>query len=46
MFEKRITLPSTEGRSITAGHYTGVGFDLISRFAGSVELANIEVRAE
>ncbi len=43
-FEKRITLPSTEGKSITAGHYTGVGFDLDSRFTGSVDLANVEVR--
>ncbi len=43
-FEKRITLPSTEGKSITAGHYTGVGFDLDSRFTGSVDLANIDVR--
>ena len=45
-FEKRITLPSTEGKSITAGHYTGVGFDLDSRFVGSVDLAKIDVRVE
>lgn len=43
-FEKQIALPSIGDRSITAGHYTGVGFDLDSRFAGSIDLAKIEVR--
>ena len=45
-FEKRITFPSVEGKSITDGHYTGVGFDLDSRFKGSVDLASVEVRVE
>jgi hypothetical protein len=42
-FVKRITLPKTEGRSITAGHYTGVGFDLDARSAPVIDIANIEV---
>lgn len=45
-FEKRITFPSIQNKSITAGHYTGVGFDLDSRFTGSIDLANVEVRVE
>lgn len=43
-YEKRITLPAVEGKSITPGHYTGVGFDLDSRYQGHVDLAEIEVR--
>jgi hypothetical protein len=42
-FEKIITLPEVGGKSITPGHYTGVGFDMIERCAPTVELANIEV---
>ncbi len=45
-FEKRITFPSIGNKSITAGDYTGVGFDLDSRFAGSVDLAKVEVRVD
>jgi hypothetical protein len=45
-FEKRITFPSIKDKSITAGHYTGVGFDLDSRFSGCVDLTKIEVRVE
>jgi hypothetical protein len=45
-FEKRITFPSIDDKSITAGHYTGVGFDLDSRFAGSIDLTKVEVRVE
>lgn len=45
-FEKRFTFPSIDDKSITAGHYTGVGFDLDSRFAGSVDLAKVEVKLE
>jgi hypothetical protein len=43
-FEKVIAFPPVEGKSITAGHYTGVGFDLDSRFAGSIDIANVEVK--
>jgi hypothetical protein len=43
-YEKRITLPDVAGKSITAGHYTGVGFDLNDRAAPVIDLANIEVR--
>jgi hypothetical protein len=42
-FEKRITLPSVEGKSITAGHYTGVGFDFVERCAPVIDIANIRV---
>ncbi|MCC6490276.1 MAG: hypothetical protein IT364_22525 [Candidatus Hydrogenedentes bacterium] len=42
-FEKRITLPGTQGKSITAGNYTGVGFDLISREVHTIDLAGIKV---
>ncbi len=43
-FEKIIALPGVDDKSITPGHYTGVGFDLIARGAPTIELANIEVR--
>lgn len=43
-FEKVITLPDTAGKSITAGHYTGVGFDLDARCAATIDIANVEVR--
>jgi hypothetical protein len=43
-FEKVITLPSTKGKNITAGHYTGVGFDFDRRYGPVLDLANIEVR--
>jgi hypothetical protein len=33
-----------EGKSITPGHYTGVGFDLVARGAPTIDLSNIEVR--
>jgi hypothetical protein len=42
-FIKAIALPTVDGKSITPGHYTGVGFDLIARGAPTIELANIEV---
>jgi len=41
-FEKIIALPAVEGKSITPGHYTGVGFDLIARGAPTIELAHID----
>src|SRR5262249_3583003 len=44
-FEKIIALPAVAGKSITAGHYTGVGFDLVARGAPTIDLANVEVRA-
>jgi predicted amidohydrolase len=43
-FEKMIALPRTECKSITEGHYTGVGFDLDARHAVSIDLANVEIR--
>ncbi len=43
-FEKPIMFPSLDNKSITPGHYTGVGFDLDSRFAGSIDIAKVEVR--
>ena len=43
-FEKEITLPAVKGKSITSGHYTGVGFDLDSRSVASIDIANVEVR--
>ncbi|MBI3836851.1 MAG: carbon-nitrogen hydrolase family protein [Planctomycetia bacterium] len=43
-FEKTITLPTTDGKSITPGHYTGVGFDFDARGTPSLDLANIEIR--
>ncbi|HEY2894872.1 MAG TPA: hypothetical protein VGJ16_11680 [Pirellulales bacterium] len=42
-FIRIITLPTIEGKSITPGHYTGVGFDLIARGDPTIELARIEV---
>ncbi len=42
-FERMITLPATDGRSITAGHYTGLGFDLTARYQGAIDLAKIEL---
>ncbi len=42
-FEKEITLPPVNGRSITAGHYTGVGFDLIKKCAPVVDIADVRV---
>ena len=44
-FGKLITLPSTDGKSITPGHYTGVGFDLISRAAPTIDLARVRVES-
>lgn len=43
-FERTIALPDVGSRSITAGHYTGVGFDKVTRGAPTIDLANIEVR--
>ena len=43
-FEKTIALPAVGDKSITPGHYTGVGFDLVARGAPTIELATIEVR--
>ncbi|NUM56588.1 MAG: hypothetical protein HUU46_23400 [Candidatus Hydrogenedentes bacterium] len=42
-FEKVLTLPSTGGKSITDGHYTGVGFDLTVGKPIAVDLANVEL---
>ena len=44
-FVKRVTLPGTAGRSVTPGHYTGVGFDLVARSAPTVDIAEVEVTA-
>lgn len=43
VYKQTVTLPATAGRSITAGHYTGVGFDLHERAAPTIEIAEIEV---
>jgi hypothetical protein len=45
LFEKRITLPDVSDKTITSGHYTGVGFDLCSTSAPTIDIANVEVRA-
>ena len=42
-FERRITLPDVEGKSITPGHYTGVGFDLVVRCAPVLDIAKVAV---
>ena len=42
-YERIITLPDVEGKSITAGHYTGVGFDLHARCAPTIDVADISV---
>lgn len=44
-FEKQITLPEVAAKSLTAGHYTGVGFDFDARSASTLDLSNIEVRS-
>ena len=43
-FEKIITLPAVDDKSITPGHYTGVGFDVVERGAPTIDLANVKVR--
>jgi hypothetical protein len=43
-FERILALPTVEGKSITAGNYTGAGFDLISRKLVTLDLAKIEIR--
>lgn len=43
-FKRIIALPDANGKSITPGDYTGVGFDLVARGAPTIDLANIEVR--
>ena len=42
-FEKILSLPATDGKSITKGHYTGVGFDLTIGKKIAVDLADIEL---
>jgi hypothetical protein len=42
-FVKRAMLPSTGGKSVTPGHYTGVAFDLDARSASTVDIADVEV---
>ena len=43
-FERTIVLPSTEGKSITPGHYTGVGFDIVQQIGPiAVDIADVQV---
>ncbi|MCC6796905.1 MAG: hypothetical protein IT366_17430 [Candidatus Hydrogenedentes bacterium] len=42
-FEKILSLPATDGKSITKGHYTGVGFDLTVGKRITVDLAEVEL---
>lgn len=44
-FEVPITLPDVSAIKITPGHYTGLGFDMISRAAPTIDIANVEARA-
>lgn len=42
-YERTIVLPGVDGKSIIAGHYTGVGFDLHKRCAPTIDIAEVEV---
>lgn len=44
-FEVPITLPDVSTKKITPGHYTGLGFDMITRAAPTIDIANVEARA-
>ena len=44
-FEVPITLPEVSALTITPGHYTGLGFDMITRAAPTIDIANVEARA-
>lgn len=43
-FERVITLPGLEGRTLTPDNYTGMGFDFDDRYCPVLDLAQIEVR--
>ena len=43
-FEVPIMLPDVSTKTITSGHYTGLGFDMISRAAPTIDIANVEAR--
>ena len=43
-FEKIITLPDVKDKSITPGHYTGIGFDLYQAFGPvSIDIADVQL---
>ena len=42
-FERELTLPSIGEKKVTAGHYTGIGFDTTRRFKGFIDIANVRV---
>ncbi len=43
-FEKTVALPSVDGKSITAGHYTGAGFDIVQPIGPiAVDIADVQV---
>lgn len=42
-FEKYITLPNIDDKTVSTGHYTGVGFDIIQREKPDIDLALIEL---
>ena len=44
-FEVPITLPDVSAIKITPGHYTGLGFDMITRAAPTIDIANVEAWA-
>ena len=43
-FEVPITLPDVSSIKITPGHYTGLGFDMITRAAPTIDIGNVEAR--
>jgi hypothetical protein len=45
-FDVPITLPDVSAKKITAGHYTGLGMDIIKRAAPTIDIANVEARAQ
>ena len=44
-FEVPVTLPDVSAIKITPGHYTGLGFDMITRAAPTIDIANVEAWA-
>lgn len=44
-FEATIALPDVSAKKITPGHYTGLGFDMVTRAAPTIDIANVEARA-
>ncbi|MDP2322856.1 MAG: hypothetical protein Q8N51_02375 [Gammaproteobacteria bacterium] len=44
-FEVPVTLPDVSAIKTTPGHYTGLGFDMITRAAPVIDIAMVEARA-